>query len=274
MANIISYLAFDQSRLNLNLLIQSQPSVYFFDDFDIPAGGGVYADWVALEEEFYITSMGGSDLTVDADNYPDGGLIEYYEESYFDYDNSWKISWSISDISHSAYSFSSAMQTSNTLDDHALMRTLLSGDDVFKLSAYDDVAFGFDGRDLFYGGAGSDTFYGGNDKDRYYGGEGADYFVFETVSEIGKGKGQRDAIKDWQDGSDIIALSVIDAGNASGVFEFIGTSKFSGTAGELRYFHNDKGNTSIQGDVDGDGKADFNLKVKGSFDLDEWDFIL
>jgi serralysin len=75
---------------------------------------------------------------------------------------------------------------------------------------------------------------------------------------------------------DLIDLSEIDANTllaGDQDFRFIGTKGFHDKAGELRYV-TDKSNTWVQGDVDGDGKADFMIHLDdkmvlkaGHFDL-------
>ena len=85
----------------------------------------------------------------------------------------------------------------------------------------------------------------------------------------------RDQILDFQRGADDIDLRTIDAktvisGNQA--FKFIGTSGFHDVKGELRYI--DKGSSCIvQGDVNGDGNADFEIYVKVGA-LSKGDFLL
>ncbi|MGA0840103.1 MAG: hypothetical protein ACO3P1_09445, partial [Pseudomonadales bacterium] len=73
---------------------------------------------------------------------------------------------------------------------------------------------------------------------------------------------------------DRIDLSAIDADTTLAddqAFTFIGTAAFGNRAGELRYI---PGATSVvQGDTDGDGVADFTLRVVGVPALQETDFI-
>lgn len=98
-----------------------------------------------------------------------------------------------------------------------------------------------------------------------------DHFVFHgdsTVSDPAR-------IKGFEQGTDKIDLSDIDAnisldGHQS--FAFIGTGEFSHHAGELRFTAN-KAMTTVSGDVDGDGKADFSIQLAGNFDLKKGDFI-
>lgn len=122
------------------------------------------------------------------------------------------------------------------------------------------------------GGKGRDTLIANDEANLLKGGRGADTFVFESRAAI---KG--DTILDFsQDAKDRIDLSDIDASTKAGgnqAFSFIGTAGFHDQAGELRYLVK-SGDTRIQGDVNGDGKADFTLVLEGRVDLEAGDFIL
>jgi homoaconitase/3-isopropylmalate dehydratase large subunit len=61
------------------------------------------------------------------------------------------------------------------------------------------------------------------------------------------------------------------AGNQS--FDFIGEHGFSHTAGELRY-KAVAGGLVVEGDVDGDGRADFQIELQGLGKLSAGDFLL
>jgi len=121
------------------------------------------------------------------------------------------------------------------------------------------------------GGAGDDWLGGGKGADDLYGGADADTFDFANLKEIGKAN--HDVIHDFSEAqNDLIDLSLIDAktnkvGNQA--FHFIGDDAFSGKAGELRY-----ANHLLQGDVNGDGKADFNIGVLNVAHLHGFDFDL
>lgn len=135
------------------------------------------------------------------------------------------------------------------------------------LGAGDDTFTGWSSDELIFGGAGVDSLTGG---------KGADTFIFAT-GDTGNAKATADTIFDFKakegdqlDLSDIDADSVLVSDQA---FKFIGTKGFHDKAGELRYI-TDKSNTWIQGDVDGDGKADFIIHLDdkmalkaGHFDL-------
>lgn len=56
-------------------------------------------------------------------------------------------------------------------------------------------------------------------------------------------------------------------------FSWIGSSKFSGTAGQLHYV-SEHGSTIVEGDVNGDRIADFQIELKGKVALSASDFLL
>lgn len=116
---------------------------------------------------------------------------------------------------------------------------------VLKGMGGDDVLNGFEGADTLWGGSGKDTF---------------------QFSHLEKG----DTIADFAKG-DLIDLSKIDANsgrNGDQAFKFVGSAAFTKTAGELRY----EGST-VYGDVDGDGIADFSVNIANSYALSGSDFI-
>jgi len=132
------------------------------------------------------------------------------------------------------------------------------------------------GTDTLNGAGGNDTLDGGADRDIITGGTGADIFLFRAGG-TGATQADADKINDFAtaDG-DKIDLHFIDANSLAGgnsAFNFIGTSAFSHTAGELRYevvgaF------TFVSGDMDGDGTADMMIRLTGSHALAGSDFVL
>lgn len=126
---------------------------------------------------------------------------------------------------------------------------------------------GADSGQAMYGNAGRNTFEGNG---------GADDFVFMKGT-TGKTEKKADTIADFsQADNDTIELGAWDAnskqsGNQD--FDFIGTQKFQGNAGELRFFENG-GDTWIQGDTNGDRKVDLLIKLDGAIALTVGDFDL
>ncbi|MGH6769134.1 MAG: CHRD domain-containing protein [Xanthobacteraceae bacterium] len=130
------------------------------------------------------------------------------------------------------------------------------------------------GNDLISGGSGNDILTGGIGRDVMTGGAGADDFDINSIAESRVGS-SRDVLNAFQRGLDDVDVRTVDAktgvaGNQA--FTFIGTQDFHDVKGELRY--RDLGSTCIvQGDVNGDGRADFEILVKAAA-LARGDFLL
>jgi Ca2+-binding RTX toxin-like protein len=158
-------------------------------------------------------------------------------------------------------------------------------DNIIDLAAQSADLFGDDGNDYLEGGdvndrldggAGNDVLRGGAGKDIATGGTGADTFRFNNLAEFkGNTAALADIITDFSHAEgDRIVLNAIDAitGGADNKFAFIGTAAFS-AAGQLRY-QQSATNTFVSGDVDGDGTADFMIRLDGLHMLVAGDFVL
>ncbi|MBR0556593.1 calcium-binding protein [Ciceribacter sp. L1K23] len=136
---------------------------------------------------------------------------------------------------------------------------------------------GLDGNDTLKGMEGNDKLYGGAGADKLYGGTGADRFVFTALADSTVSSSARDMIYDFsQSQGDRVDLSAIDASTRSSgnqAFSFIGEKSYSGKAGELRTVHSG-GDTYVYGDVNGDKKSDFAIRIDANIDLVKGDFIL
>ncbi len=165
-----------------------------------------------------------------------------------------------------------------------------SQNDVIYALGGDDIVFGNNGDDSIYGGAGRDSLNGGSGRDILIGGAGADLlaggsgqdiFRYTDISDAPRATGNfavlnRETILDFNSSNgnnhDLIDLSAIDANvNVAGdqAFTFVGSSAFSGVAGQLRY-----ANGILQADVDGDRIADLEIFVVSAPPLDRTDFVL
>ena len=140
--------------------------------------------------------------------------------------------------------------------------------------AGNDYLVGGDGDDNLTGGDGYDILIGGLGRDVLSGGADADIFRFEAVAE--STPTERDFIRDFSSAEgDKIDLSMIDAiaGGSDDAFTIV--AKLSGVAGELAISYNSKiGSAYLQGDVDGDGIADFAVSLSNVSALTQNDFIL
>ena len=144
--------------------------------------------------------------------------------------------------------------------------TIFEGNDTLNGSPFADILFGFDGADAITGGGG---------RDEMNGGDGADTFFFLALSDSTKKASGRDSILGFERKKDLIDLTAIDARKGSGnqEFKFIGKQGFHDKKGELRYVVK-KGDAIVQGDTNGDGKADFSIHVDGLSKLKASDFDL
>lgn len=159
-----------------------------------------------------------------------------------------------------------------------------NGNDRVQGDDGNDRLFGDAGSDKLYGGAGLDIIAGDAGRDQLFGGAGPDRFIFVTPQDSGKTASTRDVIGDFKHRTDHIDVSVIDAngaapGNTAFKFQPGEGTAFTGVKGQLHFFQlnapgtaNDK--TIIEGDINGDRHADFQIELKGLINLTKVDFIL
>jgi Ca2+-binding RTX toxin-like protein len=163
--------------------------------------------------------------------------------------------------------------SSSPLASHYVWGT--GANDTMTGTAGADTMLGYAGNDKISGNAGDDVIYGGWGTDVMNGGAGHDRFVFTSVGSIGIG-GLRDKITDWNQGGDLMDLSQIDAdvnhaGNQS--FTWLGGGAFTGAAGNLRGLPYG-GGIVVEGDINGDHAADFQIWLSGQT-MPKWsDFVL
>lgn len=139
-----------------------------------------------------------------------------------------------------------------------------------------DTLHGGSENDSVNGGTGDDVLYGEGGRDILLGESGADRFVYTTLAESPVGAGSRDQIRDFSGAEgDVIDLSGIDAvtGGGDDGFVFIGSGAFTGVAGQLNTVASGT-NWVVQGDVDGNGTADFAIQVTSAAPLVATDFML
>lgn len=133
-----------------------------------------------------------------------------------------------------------------------------------------DVLAEESGRDLLMGGDGRDDLTGGMSGDRLAGGTGADSFIY-TESRHSRSDA-RDVIVDFEHGTDRIDLRRIDADTTAGrngAFDFIGSDRFDGSAGVVRY-----SDGILAGDTNGDRVADFQIRLANDPVMGAGDILL
>ncbi|WP_410218265.1 family 16 glycosylhydrolase [Paracoccus sp. (in: a-proteobacteria)] len=149
-----------------------------------------------------------------------------------------------------------------------------SGSNIIKGLAGNDVLEGNGGNDTLYGDSGADRLTGGSGTDVLFGGDdlSCDTFVFGSTSESRVGRGH-DVVHDFVSGIDRLDLSGIDANTwASGNQDFA----YAGTKAAAHSVWAVKAGADllVQGDVNGDGRADFEILLTDIRTLTGSDFIL
>ncbi|MEA3053968.1 MAG: hypothetical protein QOG72_2871, partial [Sphingomonadales bacterium] len=137
------------------------------------------------------------------------------------------------------------------------------------------IMLGGGGNDSLTGGSGADQLFAGLGQDSLTGGAGADLFQFRSVAD--STTADPDLILDFQHGVDKIDLNVIDADPATAgnqAFSFSNDGTFHHAVGELRAFDTGLGYWNVEGDINGDGTADFSIFVKTNAPLVVSDFVL
>lgn len=154
-----------------------------------------------------------------------------------------------------------------------------AGNDTVFGDGGDDIMSGGSGIDTLHGGSGFDTITGGLGKDTMDGGLNNDLFDFNSKNDSKKGA-NHDVITDFSGVGggelDRIDLRGIDA--KSGIkgnqkFKFIGKQGFHDQKGEL-HIVTKVGFVIVAGDINGDGKADFQIEVDNVANLAKGDFFL
>ena len=136
-----------------------------------------------------------------------------------------------------------------------------AGNDRLLGEAGFDLLNGGAGRDRLSGGADADTLIGGGGVDTLIGGAGSDQFVFLRASD--SPARAPDLVADFRRG-DRIDLQDLD-------LTFIARARFTADD-QLRYEHRG-GDTLIMADLNGDGRADFALRLDGIHQLSRDDFL-
>uniref|UniRef100_UPI00313E11A7 M10 family metallopeptidase C-terminal domain-containing protein n=1 Tax=Inquilinus sp. OTU3971 TaxID=3043855 RepID=UPI00313E11A7 len=154
---------------------------------------------------------------------------------------------------------------------------VLTGIEILSGSQGNDMLIGNAGANTLQGWNGDDVLVGGAGKDMLAGGAGADQFRFTALGDSVIGA-NADVVTDFSHAqADRIDLSGIDASSGLAgdqAFSFIGNALFTGAAGQLRFAFFAPGVTTIAGDVDGDGTADFHINLTGTIGLVAADFVL
>jgi len=148
-----------------------------------------------------------------------------------------------------------------------------AGEDRIRGGLGDDTLNGQGGDDVIEGGLGRDLLTGGAGGDRLIGGFGADRFVYVSLGDFATGEIVADFSRAEGDRIDFSALDANANALGDQAFSFIGAAAFTGVAGQLRSATT-SGDSTLMGDVNGDGVADFSLLLANIAVLRATDFVL
>ena len=159
--------------------------------------------------------------------------------------------------------------------------------DQYVGTRWGDVLSGRGGRDLLNGGNGSDSIAGGGANDRLIGGRGADRVTGGAGDDILRGGGGKDVLRGNVGADDFVYASRAEA-NGDRIVDFvhraddinlrdfmrngqfIGAAAFTGDDGDVRYT---RATGVLEGDVNGDGDADWSMTIANKAALTAADFL-
>lgn len=250
-------------------------------DFDEPLG---YAIFAANSNTARI------DTNTIADGVPDSSTLETVvlslnSSAFFNFSGTPTATGSIQDLDASGPIFTAGDDVADLAFYPGRTWDALSGDDQVSGSsgidriyggAGSDTLQGLRGNDVLHGGSEDDFIVGGYGRDTLFGGSGFDDFIYVSTIASGKTSSTCDVIVDFQRRIDDIDLHLIDAKTGvagNNAFKWIGGQVFHGVKGELHY--RDAGrHVIVEGDLNGDARADFSILVRDVAALSRGDFIL
>lgn len=266
-----------QAKYGIDTTTRSGDTVY---GFHANAGKSVFDFTKNTSPILTIWDAGGKD-TIDLSGWSSASTLNLTAGSYSSV-NGMKFNLAIAykvDIENAVTGSGNDLVTGNDL---ANVITGNAGTDDLKGAGGNDTLNGGSGNDALVGGSGNDRIIGGLNTDKLTGGVGADTFVFDSLNASPTGSASDDVLDFNKSQADRIDLSAIDAitGGSNNAFHLTGSNgtaafshKGAASAGELRYFTSNS-HTYVQGDVNGDGVADFQIDLAGSIALRAIDFIL
>ena len=161
--------------------------------------------------------------------------------------------------------------TAVVVDLAATPATAKRGAETDTLTSIEGI-IGSDGADTFKGSSGDNEFQGGLGKDTATGGAGRDLYAFRSVQDSPPGT-NRDIIKDFAPGQDVIDVSNIDADSTlpgQQSFRWVGKATLTGAA-QLGYYVAG-GNTIVRASTDADAAAEVEIQLNGVKTLTPADF--
>lgn len=224
-----------------------------------------------------VLTLLGNDIGFNSSGQANRGTVAALGEATY----SGREMWSIQGISVSASRLNSVALTASNGDDRALIGSVMSGNDMIQLSAFNDRFEGWGGNDRMFGGGGNDTLFGGDGNDTIQGGVGNDvlnggagrdrmngdqgddiYIVTAGDLSVEKANGGIDRVvsaTSWKLSAHVENLTLTGAASASGggnnlannITGNAGNNIVNGAAGNDRMF-GDAGNDRMVGGIGND----------------------
>lgn len=200
MAYLNAQYAFDISLFNLNWFVKYYDSDFLLEDLFNP-WQDTYIVNTTQNDSLYLygsefgESSGGGLVT---------GTVEAASEWFWNTNiGEFVQAYSLTGLMAPANDVWAAAQTETRADDKGLLTEMLSGNDFFNMSAFDDnmrgyggndEIRGFDGDDVLKGDMGADKLFGGNDDDLLVGGMGKDLLVGGSGEDVLRGGTGKDKL--------------------------------------------------------------------------------
>jgi len=254
MAEVTSYLQFNQNDIDLSVLYSQLSDLVFSDNQNTSYHGVIYEDVVEVYYSSFnnLAVFGGVDFSFSSSGSILGGTVTGVGEAIL-LNGTYTAVYVLEGISLSAIAIDAAIGTVSTQDDLQLISTALSGADIFNLSGFNDLAKGLGGNDTLNGKLGNDTLYGGAGKDRLNGDAGNDFLYGEAGKDRISGGSGTDRLLGGS-GNDLIlgksGNDVLEGGRdndtlngGSGADDFVFANKFGNDV--ITDFNAQNGNEDI-----------------------------
>ncbi len=149
------------------------------------------------------------------------------------------------------------------------------GADVLKGGAGADKLVGGNGKDILKGDAGADKLLGGGGSDLIFAGtdNAVDTIIYKSKADSALGALFRDKIYNFASGTDLIDLTALDADTAQAGNQAFAFST-SGAAANSIWVVDTGADLMVQGDMNGDASADFEIQLMGINSVTATDFLL
>jgi Ca2+-binding RTX toxin-like protein len=247
MAKLYAEIAFSLDVINLNWFFANLLDADIFNDLNPEINGTAYTDVYeatgisGLETRTFFA--GGPEILAPDGLHITGGTVTAIQE--FD-DNADSVRWGMENINLAALDLYNAALTGGRADELDLIKQALEGNDVFRLSEFDDMMSGYGGNDAMFGYGGMDTLLGGTGDDKLYGGQHDDTLNGNAGNDTLSGQSGDDLLLGVAGNDKLLGGAGNDTLKGGG-----GDDRLVGSTGNDKLVGNN-GNDTLLGDADRD----------------------